>query len=239
MLRIKIGLWAVLTIMSFSFAHAQSADDIINHYIDAIGGKDNLSKINSVSMEASAQVMGNDNPVVVDIINGKAYKSVTEFNGQKFVRVYTDKGGWTINPFAGGSDAVALPENEFKSVKSDMYVGGALYGYAVNHAGTVKLDGTDGGTYKIQYTSPDSVESTYYIDTASYLLTKMVRQGQMQGQDVEVTTTFSDYRKTPEGVLFPYTTDVDFGGNFSMSTTLKKVEINKTIDPSIFDMPKS
>jgi hypothetical protein len=238
MLRIKIGLMAVLTIMSVSFAHAQSADDIINHYVDAIGGKDNLSKVNTVSMEASSQVMGNDNPVVVDIINGKAYKSVTDFNGQQFVRAYTDQGGWTINPFAGGSDPVALSPEEYKSVKEDMYLGGALYDYAVNHKGTAALEGTDGGAYKIKYTSPDSIESTYYIDTASYLLNKMMRQGQMQGQSVEVTTTFSDYKKTPEGVSIPYTTNVDFGGNFSMSTTIKKVEVNKTINPSIFEMPK-
>ncbi|MDE3182936.1 MAG: hypothetical protein KGM16_05910 [Bacteroidota bacterium] len=238
MQRIKIGLMAVLTIMSISFVYAQNADEIINHYVDAIGGKDNLSKVNTVSMEASSQVMGNDNPVVVDIINGKGYKSVTDFNGQQFVRAYTDKGGWTINPFAGGSDPVALSPEEYKSVKEDMYIGGALYEYAVNHTGTATLEGTDGGAYKIKYTSPDSIESTYYIDTASYLLTKMMRQGQMQGQSVDVTTTLSDYQKTPEGISIPYTTNVDFGGNFSMSTTIKKVEINKTIDPSIFEMPK-
>ena len=238
MQRIKIYLVAFVTLMSVSFAHAQSADDIINKYVDAIGGKDNLSKINSITMEASAQVMGNDNPVTVNILNGKAYKSVTDFNGQQFVRVYTDKGGWSINPFAGGSDAVALSNDEYKSVKQDIFIGGALYDYAMNHVGTASLEGTDGGDYKIKYNSPDSVESTYYIDTTSYLLTKMVRQGQMQGQDVDVTTTFSDYKKTPDGISIPYTTNVDFGGNFSMSTSIKKVDINKTIDPAIFEMPK-
>ena len=238
MQRIKIGLLAIVTLMSVSFASAQTADEVINHYIDAMGGKDNLSKVNSVYMEASSQVMGNDNPVVINIINGKAYKSVTDFNGQQFVRAYTDKGGWSINPFAGGTDAVALSPDEYKSVKEDMYIGGALYDYAVNQKGTATLEGTDNGAYKIKYTSPDSVESTYYIDTASYLLNKMIRQGQMQGQSVDVTTTFSDYKKTPEGVAVPYKTDIDFGGNFSMSTTLNKVEINKTIDPAIFEMPK-
>ncbi len=238
MQRIKIGLLAIATLMSASFVSAQSVDEVINHYVDAIGGKDNLGKINSVYMEASSEVMGNDNPVVVNILNGKAYKSVTEFNGQEFVRAYTDKGGWTINPFAGGSDAVALSPDEYKSVKEDMYIGGALYDYAVNHKGTASLEGTEDGAYKIKYTSPDSIESTYYIDTATYLLDKMLRQGQMQGQSVDVTTTFSDYKKTPEGIAVPYKTDVDFGGNFSMSTTIKKVEVNKTIDPAIFEMPK-
>ncbi len=238
MQRIKLGLLAIITFMSASFAHAQSADDIINKYVDAIGGKDNLSKVNTLSMQSSTQVMGNDNPVVIDMINGKAYKSVTSFNGQQLVTAYTDKGGWTINPFSGGSGAVALPEDQYQAGKYDMYIGGALYNYAINHVGKVQLEGIDSGAYKIKYTSPDNVESTYYIDTASYLLKKMVRQTQMQGQDVSMITTFSDYQKTPEGISIPYTTNVDFGGNFSMSTTVKKVEVNKTIDPSIFEMPK-
>ena len=238
MQRIKIGLLAVLTLMSASFVSAQTADEIINHYIDALGGKDNLSKVNSVYMEASAQVMGNDNPVVVNLLNGKAYKSVTDFNGQQFVRAYTDQGGWTINPFSGGTAAVALSPDEYKSVKEDIFLGGALYDYAINQKGTASLEGTEDGAYKIKYTSPDSIESTFYIDTASYLLKKMVREGQMQGQSVDVTTTFSDYKKTPEGISIPYTTNVDFGGNFSMSSTVNKVEVNKTIDPAIFEMPK-
>jgi hypothetical protein len=31
--------------------------------------------------------------------------------------------------------------------------------------------------------------------------------------------------------------DTDMGGNFSFSATVNKVEINKEIDPKIFDMP--
>jgi hypothetical protein len=30
---------------------------------------------------------------------------------------------------------------------------------------------------------------------------------------------------------------VDFGGQFQITIAVKKVEVNKTIDPAIFDMP--
>jgi hypothetical protein len=61
----------------------------------------------------------------------------------------------------------------------------------------------------------------------------------MQGQDVEVTTSFSDYRKADVGYVVPYAMNVDFGGSFSLAIAVKKVEINKTIDPAIFAMPKA
>ena len=38
-------------------------------------------------------------------------------------------------------------------------------------------------------------------------------------------------------MLVPYAVDVNLGGQFSMTITIKKVELNKTIDPAIFAMP--
>ena len=60
----------------------------------------------------------------------------------------------------------------------------------------------------------------------------------MQGQDVDITTTYSDYRKTDVGYVMPYEMDLDFGGQFQLSIAIKKAELNKTIDPAIFEMPK-
>jgi hypothetical protein len=59
----------------------------------------------------------------------------------------------------------------------------------------------------------------------------------MQDQEVDITTKFSDYRKTDVGYLIPYGIDVDFGGQFGLNIAVKKVELNKTIDPAVFAMP--
>ncbi len=195
MKQFKICLLVSATFIMATFTHAQTVDEVINKHIDAIGGKDKIAQVNSMYMEASTQMMGNDNPVVTNILNGKGFKSETEFNGQKLVRCYTDKGGWNINPFAGGTDAVAMTDDEYNSVKDDIIIGGALFNYSANHIGKAELQGTEGGNYKIKLTSANNLESTYYIDMATYYLTKMVRQGEMQGQQVAVTATFSNYQK--------------------------------------------
>jgi len=153
------------------------------------------------------------------------------------VQCYTDKGGWIINPMAGGADATPMPDDVYKAGKAQIYVGGALYDYAAKGS-KVELLGKEGSAYKIKLTSKEGVETTYLIDSTSYFVTSVMSKSKMQDQDVSVTTLLSDYRKTELGYLIPYAIDVDFGGQFQLTIAVKKVELNKTIDPAVFAMPK-
>jgi hypothetical protein len=215
-----------------------TADEIVQNYVSAIGGKEAISKVKSISMESSAQIMGNDAPSTTAILDGVGYKSETDFNGNKIVSCYTDKGGWSINPMTGVSDPAPMPDDQYKMGKAQIYVGGALYGYAAKGS-KVELLGKDANTYKIKLTSKDNVDFVYVIDAATWLVKSINAKGKMQDQDVDITTSFSDYRKTDVGYLVPYSIDVDFGGQFQLSIAVKKVELNKTIDPAIFAMPKA
>jgi len=218
--------------------NAQTADEIVAKYLDAIGGKQAISQVKSISMETSVQVMGNDSPGTTVILDGVGYLSETDVNGSKIIQCYTDKGGWVVNPMAGMADPTPMPDDQYATGKEDIYVGGPLYNYAAR-GGKIELLSKDAGTYKIKLTTKANVETTYVIDAKTYLIQSTVRKGQMQGQDVDITTSFSDYRKTDGGYLIPYAIGVDFGGQFQLSIAIKKVELNKTIDPAIFTMPKA
>jgi hypothetical protein len=218
------------------FVKAQTADEIISKHLAAIGGKEKITQIKSLYMEGSMQVMGNETPTTTTILNGKGYRSESEFNGQKFVQVVSDKGGWMINPMMG-ADAQAIPDEQYKAAKSQIYVGAPFLNYVAN--GTkVELEGKDGTNFKLKVTTSDGSESTVFIDPTTFYITKMIRKGNMQGQDVEITTTFSDYQKTDFGYVVAHNVQIDMG-NFQIGTTIKKVEVNKDVDPKIFDMPKS
>jgi hypothetical protein len=214
-----------------------SADDIVQKHIAAIGGKEAIAKVKSVSMESSAQVMGTEAPGVTQILDGVGFKSETDFNGTKIVQCYTDKGGWMVNPMAGSADPAPMPEDQYKIGKSQIYIGGPLYDYQ-GKGSKIELVSKDDKTFKLKLTTKDDVESTYVLDAATYLIKSQVTRGKMQDQDVDITTTFDDYRKTDAGYLLPYSMNIDLGGQFQIGVTVKKIELNKTIDPAVFEMPK-
>jgi outer membrane lipoprotein-sorting protein len=234
----NMGLALLLTISGISVCKAQTADDVVNKYLDAIGGKDKLAKVKTKSVESTTQVMGNEGPSSINTIDGVGNKVVSEINGQTFMTVFTNKGGWQVNPYAGAATPTALPDELYKQGRSVLDINGPLYDYAAK-GNKVELLGKDGNDYKLKVTTKDSVELTAYIDGTTYYLNKLVTTASMMGQTMEVTTTFSNFKKGDMDLVFPYTVEISYGGQFNITTTIKKIEINKTIDPAIFEMPKS
>jgi hypothetical protein len=213
-----------------------TADEVVAKYFDAIGGKEAIGKVKSISMETSVQVMGNDAPGTTTVLDGVGYKNETTFNDTKIVQVYTPKGGWQVNPMAGMNDPTPMPDDQYAAGKDQIYVGGQLYDYAAKGS-KIELLGKDADTYKIKLTTKDNLDTTYVVDAATFLVKSTVRKGKMQDQDVDITTTYNDYKKTDTGYMIPSTFGVDFGGQFQITVAVTKVEVNKTIDPAIFDMP--
>jgi hypothetical protein len=231
---IKFFLLALAAITTSSI-YAQTVDEVISKHVDAIGGKEKLSQVKSLYTENSMDVMGNTAPQKEYLIEGKGFKSELEFNGTSLVQCFTDKGAWTINPLAGGSDAQAVPDAVYKSGKVQIYIGGALIDYAAKGY-KAELAGKDGGNFKIKITG-DGTESYYFIDATTYLLAKTLIKSEVMGQAVDVTTTYSDYKKTDFGIMYAYAKNIDMG-MFQLIQKVEKVEVNKAIDPKIFDMPK-
>ena len=235
---VKTGMTILLAITGFSGIRAQTVDEIINKYVDAIGGKDKLDQIKTVYIENTVQVMGGEGPSTTSVVNGMGYRLESEVNGQKMIQVFTDKGGWQVNPFMGATTPQPIPDDIFKQSKGQIYATGPLYNYAAK-GNKVELLGKDGNAFKLKITNADSVETIVYIDATTYYLTKLTRSTNFMGQAMELTITFSNFKKGDMGLVFPYTTEINYGGQFSLTNNVNKIELNKTIDPAIFVMPKS
>lgn len=231
---------ALLGVSLFSLSlksQAQTADDIINKYLDAIGGKDKIAQIQSIVIDGKMQVMGADNPFHTTIIDGKGFKNELEFNGTKIVQCVTDNGGWAINPMAGSADAAAMAEDEFKSQKDNIFTGGPLYNYAAKGSKVELLTNEKVGdvdAQKIKLTNADGVEYNFWFDPKTSFAIKMTRG--ING--METSIAYSDYRKTDFGITYPFASEITLPQGFTLNSAVEKVQFNMQVDPAIFNMGK-
>lgn len=230
----------LLALVSWASLKAQTADEIITKHVAAIGGKEKLAQVNSIYIESATEAMGNEAPTKTYVVNGKNYRSESDFGGQTMVQVVGDKSGWAIVPFGGSPDPAVMSDEDFKAVADQVYVGDPLVNYSAaggkaELVGQEKINNAD--AYKIKYTNKFGVETTYYIDPSTYYIVESIKQANMMGQAVTVTTTYSNYQKTDYGIVLPYSANVDMG-QFALTISTKKVEVNKEIDPKIFELPK-
>ena len=237
---VKHCLGLILVLFSAASVYSQTVDEIIDKHLAAIGGKDLLNTITSVKTESTVEVMGNDANSTTVVLNGKGFRSESEFNGQKVIQVYTDKGGWAVNPFQGASDPEAMPAEQFKAGEDNIYIEPFLNladrGSKVELLGQEKIG--DVNAYKIKLTNKDSASTTFYIDPNTYYTLQIVSTANAMGQQMDIRTTPSDYKKTDFGIVMPYSVEVNIGDQFTLTSKLQKVEINQPVDPSIFEMKK-
>jgi hypothetical protein len=233
MKRLKSFFAALLVLASINL-HAQTVDEIITKHIDALGGKEKLAALKSIITESEMEIMGNSSVVTETLLEGKGYKSETDFNGSKVVQCVTDKGGWALNPLMGVATAQPIPEELYPASKPSIYFEGALLNYAAKGY-TATLEGTEDNSFKIKIGGP--VEIYYFIDTKTFNLVKVLTKSEMMGQPVDVIITYSDFKKTDSGLVMPFTKDVNMG-MFQFTQKTSKMDINKEINPVVFDMPQ-
>ena len=223
----------VAAIMSSSFTGStQTADEIIDKYITAIGGKENWKKINSLKMEGSIQVQGLQIPFTMQAVNGKGVRTDGEFQGNSFIDIITPTKGWSQNPMAGKATLQPLSDDELKEKLDAMDIQGAFLDYKqkgsmVEFLGKDEEDGND--YYKIKLTTKNKNETTYFFDTKTYLVYKQETISKQQGQEMKVVVKSLDYQTVEGGVKMPFKMDQ---GQIVLAA--KKFIVNGDIDEKIF-----
>ena len=219
---------------------AQTAGEIIDKNIAAMGGKDKLSKLNSVYEEMTTTVMGQDIPAKIWIVNDKGMRTEMTVMGQKIITVMTRDTGWMVNPMMGNSDPQPLPSDQIKQSASRMDLRGQLMDYAnkgftATLLGKEAVDGKD--NYKIKLTKKGQQDFTFFIDASTYLISKIQTNVQAAGQSMNTDIVMSDYRKTPDGYSFPFSTSVNINPGGEIKSTISKLTVNPTVNPAVFQKP--
>ncbi|MFM2360239.1 MAG: hypothetical protein RLY16_2232 [Bacteroidota bacterium] len=213
-------------------AQAQTAEEIIEKYIAAIGGADNVRKINSMKVTGHVEVQGIEIPFDVAAVNGKGFRTDAEFQGNKIIDIVTPTKGWSQNPFAGKTSIQPLTDDELKEKLDELDIQDAFVDYAAKGSTIESLgkDEEDGNEYfKIKLTTKNKNESVYYFDLKTNLIYKRESIMKQEGQEIKMTAKNFDYQFTEIGVKIPF--KVDQGG---MVMVYKTVTFNVPVDEKIF-----
>ena len=233
-----ITLVALVAIPAFSFA--QTADEVIDKHVAALGGADKIAAVKTMQYEQTMSIQGMDLTAKAAYVVGKSVRSDISVMGQQITNVVDGDKGWMINPMAGGTTAQDLPADAMKQAKGTTepnmfqlaYLKADKYPYEL--VGKEKQNGKD--VYNLKVTRPEGAYN-YYIDATTYQLLGYKGSVEVQGQKGETTGNYSDY-KAVEGIMVPFTSDITAPGMpGTITAKLTKITFNPTVDPTIFAKP--
>jgi len=225
-------LFSLVLVAGTFIAKAQTADEIITKYVDAIGGAANWKKVNTVKMEGTMQVQGATVNMKQTISHNKGNRQDISLMGMNGFMIITPTAGWNFMPFNGQAAPEAMTAEDVAEAQADLdaqgnFVDYAAKGHTVEYLGKDDVEGTE--CYKIKLNLKSGKTETDYFDTKSYLLIRTVAIQKANGKEAEVTTNFSNYEKLPEGILVPKSITLPFG-----EMNITKITINGPVDESIF-----
>lgn len=231
---IKLMTLAIAGLFFTSFAIAQTADDVVNKHIEAIGGKDNWKKITSMRSEATLSTQGIDIPVVISQVHNKAVKQEYTVMGMTGFSIISVDGGWNFNPMQGQTKPEPMTQDELNIGKEQLDIQGEFLdykekGHTIEMLANEDIDGVS--CFKIKLTRKSGRESIYLFDPKSFYIIRTISKMTANGQEVESTVNFSNYQKLSAGVLIPFTME---NNALPAPITMSKVEVNIKIEDTVF-----
>ena len=221
------------------FDYAETADDILNKWIEAQGGRKVLEGIKDSTLSGSMEMimMGLSGSVTMYQKEPNMMRMDAEVMGMTFTQAYDGKIAWMTNPQTGATEE--LPENAAEYVKRQAMGNSALlnpekFGITYAYKGKEKIGEKE---YPVlEQTFADGYITTHYLDPETYLIykTKAMEMNQM-GVEVESESFLSDYKKV-EGVMVPHTITIYQDGEEYMVFTITEISFNSGLEDSFFKM---
>jgi hypothetical protein len=230
-------LTAAVALVSTVNAVAQTADEVIQKHVAAIGGADAWRKVNTLKMTGAVKVQGMEIPVVVIATHNVGSRVNISAMGMDGYIITTPTAGWTFMPFAGQTKPEPMTGDALKMAAEELDLQNDLVDYAkkghkVELQGKEDIEGTE--CFKLHLTTKAGQDKTLYIDPSNYYVVREVSKVTVDGKEQEGAENFSNYTKLPEGIVIPMSSEGPMG-----PMTFTSVEVNKPVEASTFEPTKS
>lgn len=207
---------------------ALSADDIIQSYMEAIGGIEKLEAVKDLSQHMFTTVQGLEMEMVllkrapgqlaIRVSAGDLLINETKFDGQA-ARVIAMGETQTVD--AQGlvdlrDQAYIFPETQYGSK-----------GYTASLVASDVINNTQ--VYVVDITGPEGISKTEYYDASNWLKVRTV----VSRGDITVVNDYADYREVG-GILFPHSLISSGLTPQPLQFEIELIEINKQLEDQLF-----
>jgi len=230
----KTAFLLICLFISSTFIYAQTADEIINKSINALGGLEKYQNLKSIYVDAEVNSMGFTIPITITQ-KGKSFYIEQNLMGQLMKVGYDGNDGWIVNPMSGNTEPQKMDETMLEQFKqqNDLTKNPLLkfkeQGNSFELLGIEKVDNVK--AYKIKTITKENEERILFISSDNYLPVKLVTEkGEEQGE-----VLIKDY-KNLDGIMMFHAIEVKSQGQ-NVSFKFNEIKLNPEVDDKIFKMP--
>lgn len=230
---------AILSVVSAGVSSAQTVDEIIAKNIKARGGIEKFKSVNSMKINATVTAQGQKFPVTIYSKRPNMMREETEIQGQKMVRAFDGTTAWTINPMMGSGTPQALSGSAANMAMDSADLEGPLVdykqkGHTIELVGDEKLG--DDTVHHLKITRKTGTVQHLYLDAKTGLERKTVITLEQGGKKMDLEIQLTEF-KPVDGLMMPSQTRQLMDGNEIAQVSVDKVELNPTVEDSMFKMP--
>jgi zinc protease len=214
-----------------------TAEKVIENYIIAIGGKENLNEVQSMVVEMTLNLMGQQAGMKSSYMKPNMYRSEMSMQGMVMQTQIFDGEKASISGM-GQQQSIGPDDEGFEVLKNQAYMFVQLNylmdnGYKLELKSIESIDGVN--CYKIEVSSPGGAKSSEYYSVEDHLLIQVSMTQDMGEQVNIVNTTYGDYRQIGN-IKYPHSLTITGAAPFPLNLKTEKVEINTALDESVFSI---
>tara|TARA_B100000989_G_scaffold198123_1_gene149650 strand:+ start:1814 stop:2500 length:687 start_codon:yes stop_codon:yes gene_type:complete len=224
-----LSLFVLLLFINSYNQESVSPKEVIFQYIEAIGGKDKLESVESITMSGNFEIPQAPFKPLIVIKQQNPNLNSLELSTPEMGTIMKQKFNGENGYMEQMGQNVPFSEEQINSSKSKKGIFEELY----YDSTILKIDGyiNIGGSDLVKVKIDD--KTIKYYDISSGLLARSEETTQIEGKPITTTRKFSDY-KDIDGILYPFKTEI-INGMQTITIEFDEIKFNEVFDKNDFN----
>ena len=154
----------------------------------------------------------------------------------KVIQTFNGTTGWVYAPALGVEEPTEIKGQELETLVSQVVFESPLWNYKEKGATIELVSNQEDTDHHLMLSSGESSVQHIYIDRESHLISSVRSSQVMGGSEKEMEVVIESY-KTVKGIPFAVKVTTKMDGQMVTSTSIEKMEVNKKLNPSLFEKP--